>query len=227
MSDLLTADTRVLIVDDHPLMRRGLAQSINDQPNLVVCGEAGSVAEALLKIDSLRPQLVVVDISMGDRSGIELVQEIRQNWPEIRVLVSSMHDETLFAERALRAGALGFVNKGEPPDVFIAALQEVNSGQIYLSKRMTNRMLHHVLADKAQPGRCLIESLSNRELQVFEMTGQGMASKQIAGKLGLRPKTIDRHREHLKRKLGLSNANELLRSAAQWDLERGHQVATP
>lgn len=150
MTDLLTADTRVLIVDDHPFMHRGLAQSINDQPNLVVCGAAGSVAEALLKIVSLRPQLVVVDISMGDHSGIELVQEIRQNWPEIRVLVSSMDDEPLFAERALRAGALGFINKGEPPDVFVVALQQVNSGQVYLSKRMTNRMLDHVLADNAQ-----------------------------------------------------------------------------
>src|SRR6516164_5362290 len=157
-----TIDTRVLIVDDHPFMRRGLAQTINDQPGLQVCGEAGSVTEALGIIDACTPHLAVVDISLGEESGIELVQTIRVRWPEIKVLVSSMHDETLFAERALRAGALGYVNKGEPPGVFVAALQRVRSGQIYLSERMTHRMLDHVLTDKQEVSRSPIESLSNR-----------------------------------------------------------------
>jgi DNA-binding NarL/FixJ family response regulator len=219
------AETQVLIVDDHPFMRRGLAQTINDQTGLDVCGEAGSVAEALLIMERCTPQLAVVDISLGAESGIELIQAIRARWPETKVLVSSMHDETLFAERALRAGALGFVNKGEPPDVFVAALQRVNSGQIYLSERMTNRMLDQVLTDKVEVSRSPIETLSNRELEVFEMIGKGLATKQIASRLGLSPKTIETYREHIKQKLNLKNATELTRNAVQWVLEQGRQPA--
>lgn len=220
-----SASTRVLIVDDHPFMRRGLAQTINDQPGLEVCGEAGSVAEALRIIETCQPHLAVVDISLGEESGIELVQLIRTKWPEVKVLVSSMHDETLFAERALRAGALGYVNKGEPPGVFIAALQRVNGGQIYLSERMTNRTLHHVLADKVEISRSPIETLSNREIEVFEMIGKGMATKQIAAKLKLSPKTIETYREHIKQKLKLKNSTELTRNAVQWVLEQGRAPA--
>src|SRR5262245_8084410 len=219
------AETRVLIVDDHPFMRRGLAQTINDQPGLEVCGEAGSVAEALQLMETCSPHLAVVDISLGAESGIELIQAIRERWPSIRVLVSSMHDETLFAERALRAGALGYVNKGEPPDVFVAALQRVSSGQIYLSERMTNRMLDQVLTDRIETSRSPIETLSNRELEVFEMIGRGMATKQIAARLGLSPKTIETYREHIKQKLNLKNATELTRNAVQWVLEQGRQPA--
>ena len=219
------AETRVLIVDDHPFMRRGLAQTINDQPGLEVCGEAGSVAEALKIMESCSPHLAVVDISLGAESGIELIQAIRERWPSIKVLVSSMHDETLFAERALRAGALGFVNKGEPPAVFVAALQRVSSGQIYLSERMTNRMLDQVLTDKLEANRSPIETLSNRELEVFEMIGKGMSTKQIAARLGLSPKTIETYREHIKQKLNLANATELTRNAVQWVLEQGRQPA--
>jgi DNA-binding NarL/FixJ family response regulator len=215
------AETRVLIVDDHPFMRRGLAQTIKDQPGLCVCGEAGSAAEALEIIDSAKPQLAVIDISLGAESGIELIQSIRQKWPEIRVLVSSMHDESLFAERALRAGALGYVNKGEPTNVFVAALLRVNSGQVYLSEKMTKRLLDHVLTDKAPQMRSPIETLSNRELEVFEMIGRGLATKQIAAKLGLSPKTIETYREHIKQKLNLANSTELTRSAVQWVLEPG------
>jgi len=220
-----TVDTRVLIVDDHPFMRRGLAQTINDQPGLEVCCEAGSVAEALQITETCRPHLAVVDVSLGEESGIELVQMIRAKWPDVKVLVSSMHDETLFAERALRAGALGYVNKGEPPNVFIAALQRVNSGQIYLSERMTNRMLDQVLTDKNEIGRSPIETLSNREIEVFEMIGKGLATKQIAAKLGLSPKTIETYREHIKQKLNLKNSTELTRNAVQWVLEQGRAPA--
>ena len=214
-------ETRVLIVDDHPFMRRGLAQTINDQPGLEVCGEAGSIAEALQIMETCRPHLAVVDISLGDESGIELVQTIRAKWPEIKILVSSMHDETLFAERALRAGALGYVNKGEPPNIFVAALQRVNAGQIYLSGRMTNRLLDQVVTDKAEVSRSPIETLSNREIEVFEMIGKGMATKQIAAKLGLSPKTIETYREHIKQKFNLKNSTELTRNAVQWVLEQG------
>src|SRR5438477_9264767 len=144
------AETRVLIVDDHPFMRRGLAQTINDQPGLEVCGEAGSKAEALALMETQNPHLAVVDISLGSDNGVELIEAIKAKWPATKILVSSMHDETLFAERALRAGALGYVNKGESPDVFIAAVLRVSTGQIYLSERMTNRMLDHVRTDKIE-----------------------------------------------------------------------------
>jgi DNA-binding NarL/FixJ family response regulator len=219
------AETRVLIVDDHPYMRRGLAQTINDQPGLEVVGEAGSLAEAVKIMETSSPHLAVVDISLGAESGIELIQVLREKWPATKVLVSSMHDETLFAERALRAGALGFVNKGEPPDVFVTALKRVMSGQIYLSERMTKRMLGQVLADK-DANRSPIETLSNRELEVFEMIGKGLSTKQIAGRLGLSPKTIETYREHIKQKLKLSNATELTRNAVQWVLEQGRQTAS-
>jgi DNA-binding NarL/FixJ family response regulator len=220
-----SVSTRVLIVDDHPFMRRGLAQTINDQPGLEVCGEAGNVAEALQITETCQPHLAVIDISLGEESGIELVQMIRAKWPEVKVLVSSMHDETLFAERALRAGALGYVNKGEPPNVFIAALQRVSAGQIYLSERMTNRTLHQVLADKVEISRSPIETLSNREIEVFEMIGKGMATKQIAARLKLSPKTIETYREHIKQKLKLKNSTELTRNAVQWVLEQGRLPA--
>jgi len=220
-----TAETRVLIVDDHPFMRRGLAQTINDQPGLEVCGEAGSAEEALRICESTSPHLAVVDISLGNESGIELIQSIREKWPEVKVLVSSMHDETLFAERALRAGALGYVNKGEPPNVFVAALLRVSTGQIYLSERMTNRMLDQVLTDKSEVKRSPIETLSNRELEVFEMIGKGLATKQIAARLGLSPKTIETYREHIKQKMSLANSTELTRSAVQWVLEQGRQAS--
>jgi DNA-binding NarL/FixJ family response regulator len=219
------AETRVLIVDDHPYMRRGLAQTINDQAGLEVVGEAGTLAEAVKIMETSNPQLAVVDISLGAESGIELIQLLRERWPATKILVSSMHDETLFAERALRAGALGFVNKGEPPDVFVRALTRVSSGQIYLSERMTKRMLGQVLADK-DANRSPIETLSNRELEVFEMIGKGLSTKQIAARLGLSPKTIETYREHIKQKLKLSNATELTRNAVQWVLEQGRQTAS-
>lgn len=216
-------EIRVLIVDDHPFMRRGLAQTINDQPGLEVCGEAGSKAEALALMESQNPHLAVVDISLGSDNGVELIEAIKAKWPATKILVSSMHDETLFAERALRAGALGYVNKGEPPDVFISAVLRVSTGQIYLSERMTNRMLDHVRTDKIEISRSPIETLSNRELEVFEMIGKGLATKQIAARLGLSPKTIETYREHIKQKMNLSNATELTRNAVQWVLEQGRQ----
>lgn len=223
MSNATLAETRVLIVDDHPFMRRGLAFMINDQPGMKVQGEAGSIPEALQLMESRAFDLAVVDISLGQGSGIELIRTIKEKWPETRMLVSSMHDETLFAERALRAGALGYVNKGEPPETFVAALLRVNSGQIFLSERMTNRMLDLLVTDKTTEQREPLETLSDREIEVFEMIGRGMITKQIAARLGLSHKTIETYREHIKQKLNLANASELTRHAVQWVLEQGRQ----
>ncbi|MBS0260409.1 MAG: response regulator transcription factor, partial [Planctomycetes bacterium] len=150
----------------------------------------------------------------------DLIERIHKQWPDMRILVSSMHDESLFAERALRAGALGFVNKSEPTDVFIAALQAVSAGEKYLSDRMARRLRDQVRPVNPEPMLSPIQALSNRELEVFELIGRGQSTKQIAGKLGLSPKTVETYREHIKDKLNLANANELTCAAVQWVLEQ-------
>lgn len=215
------ANIRVLIVDDHPFMRRGLAQTINDLTEMSVCGEASSRTEGLERVAELNPDLVVVDISLGDGSGIELIKEIKSRWPDIKMLVSSMHDESLFAERAIRAGALGFVNKGESSEVFVDALRKVKDGKIFLSPRMTDYVLNQFASSNDEPNKSRIDSLSDRELEVFELIGRGMITKQIASKLELSPKTVETYREHIKMKLNLNNGTELTRHAVQWVLEQG------
>lgn len=212
---------RVLIVDDHPFMRRGLAQTINDMSDMVVCGEASDKAEGLQKVEELNPDLVVIDISLGDGSGIELIKEIKSRWPNTKMLVSSMHDESLFAERAIRAGALGFVNKGESSDIFVDALRKVKDGNTYLSSRMTDYILNQFVNSPEEPRKSRIDSLSDREIEVFELIGRGMITKQIAAKLELSPKTVETYREHIKMKLNLANGTELTRHAVQWVLEQG------
>lgn len=210
-----------MIVDDHPFMRRGLAQTINDMTDMAVCGEAESKTEALERVDELQPDLIVVDISLGDGSGIELIKDVKSRWPDVKMLVSSMHDESLFAERAIRAGALGFVNKGESSQVFVEALQKVRDGKIYLSSRMTDYVLNQFVTASEEPRKSRIDSLSDRELEVFELIGRGMITKQIAARLDLSPKTVETYREHIKMKLNLSNGTELTRHAVQWVLEQG------
>lgn len=218
-----TRAARVLIVDDHPFMRRGLAQIIDDQPNATVCGEAACFAEALEQVRATQPDVVVVDISLPDGNGLELTKEIKTQWPEVKILISSMHDESLFAERALRAGASGYVGKSENVEDFIVALQRVLEGRVFLSPRMTDRVLRQVRADKDDQLRSPLEKLSDRELQVFEMIGNGLSTKQIAGRLELSRKTVETHREHIKTKLNLKNASELTQHAVQWVLEQASQ----
>jgi DNA-binding NarL/FixJ family response regulator len=215
-----TPPASVLIVDDHAFLRRGLAQIIDDLPEVTVCGEAGTVSETLEQIRRTRPDIVVVDISLTDGNGLELTKEIKSNWPEIKVLVSSMHDEALMAERALRAGALGYVSKSDDVDAFITALRRVRDGQVYLSARMTDRLLTRVVAGGTEPSRSPLEKLSDRELEVFELIGRGLSTKQIAAQLDLSRKTVETYREHIKSKLNLRNGTELTRHAVQWVLER-------
>jgi len=210
---------KVMIVDDHPIVRRGLANMIATQADLEVCGEAADVADTMQKLDSIRPDVVVIDLSLKTGHGIELIEQIKSRNEQIKMLVSSMHDETLFAERALRAGAMGYITKQEPIENLLDAIRQVLRGEIYLSARMTGRLLRHV-----QGGRAVdedpIASLSNREIEVFEMIGQGRTTQQIANNLGLSPKTIETHREKIKEKLNLKNSTELNRSAIQWVLAR-------
>jgi DNA-binding NarL/FixJ family response regulator len=212
--------TRVFIVDDHPFMRRGLAATISDQDDMEVCGEASGKADAIQLIAEADPNLVVVDISLEDGNGIELIKDIKGRWPEMKMLVSSMHEESLFAERAVRAGAMGFINKGEPVPQFVEALRRVASGRIYLSQRMTERMLNQAISQNEEPPASPYERLSDREMEVFEMIGNGLGTKQIAAKLELSRKTVETYREHIKSKLNLSNGTELTRHAVQWVLEQ-------
>jgi len=210
---------RVLLVDDHALVRRGLADLVGDEPDLEVCGEAADAAEALARVAELCPDVVVVDLSLKTGHGLDLIKRLRARDDGPKVLVLSMHDEALFAERALRAGALGYVNKQEAPAKVVEALRQVLAGKVYLSGTMTERLLKRAAGGAETGGRLPSETLSDRELTVFDMIGQGLATREIAERLHLSIKTVETYREHIKAKLGLKNSAELGRHAAQWVLE--------
>ncbi|MDA1049200.1 MAG: response regulator transcription factor [Planctomycetota bacterium] len=215
-----TTPIRILIVDDHALVRLGLAQLISDEPDMEVCGDASDADEALAKVKELQPHLVILDISLQRGNGIELTKCLKARHPNVKVLISSMHDESLFAERALRAGALGYINKQEATDKVIGAIRQVLDGQIYLSSEMTNHLLHRLGNHRDELlERPSLESLSDREWEVFELIGRGLATRQIAKQLHLSIKTIETHREHIKEKLALTSGAELTRHAIQWVLE--------
>jgi DNA-binding NarL/FixJ family response regulator len=206
--------TRILIVDDHPLVRTGLAQLISDCPDLEVCGEAGDMAEALRQIDALDPDLAIIDLSLAGGSGLDLIEHVKSRNRDLPMLVASMHDETLYAERVLAAGARGYINKQEAQERIIRAIRRVLGGKVYLSERMTERMLSGMVDSNHEKRD--IDSLSNRELQVFELIGQGISTSHIASRLNLSTKTIETHQAHIKKKLGLGSAHELTQRAIRW-----------
>jgi len=210
---------RVFIVDDHPIMRIGLAEVIGSEPDLEVCGEAGTMTEALQGIGATLPDVAVVDLALEQGSGLELIAQLKARYPEVKMLVSSMYEESLFAERALRAGAMGFVNKRDALDKLTDALREILAGRVFLGPEAANRLLRSVVAGDF-PQRDPIASLSARELEVLELIGQGLTTQQIARKLQLSPKTIESHREKLKMKLNLLNSTQLQQRAVQWVLEQ-------
>jgi DNA-binding NarL/FixJ family response regulator len=217
---------RVLLVDDHPLVRRGLADVIAREPDLEACGEAGDVAEGLAVVERTKPHVVVVDLTLKTGHGLELIEKLKSRDPDLKILVSSMHDEMLFAERVLRAGARGYISKQEPPEALIRAIRQVLRGELYLSPRMTSRLLTRVVAG-ASTQDDPVQGFSNRELEVYEMIGQGLTIQQIASRLHLSPKTIETHREKIKQKLNVTNSAELNRRAVQWVLERGWSSSPP
>jgi DNA-binding NarL/FixJ family response regulator len=216
--------SRVLLVDDHPLVRRGVADLIARESDLELCGEASDVIEALDAIERARPDVVVVDLSLKTGHGIELLEKIKARDSQIKTLVSSMHDEALFAERVLRAGAMGYITKQEPPEMLLKAIRQVLRGEVYLSARMTSRLLRRV-AEGGVSREDPVQALSNREVEVYEMIGQGLTVQQIAQRLHLSPKTVETHREKIKQKLNVKNSAELNRRAVQWVLERGWSPA--
>ncbi len=211
--------SRILIVDDHPLVRTGLAQLIGDCPDLEVCGEAGDMAEALKLVEVTQPDLAIIDLSLAGGSGLDLIERIRSRFKDVLMLVASMHDETLYAERVLAAGARGYINKQEAQDRIIQAVRQVLAGKVYLSQRMTERMLSGMVDARADKRD--IDTLSNRELQVFELIGRGVTSGRIAERLNLSTKTIETHQARIKKKLGLGSAHELTQRAIRWIMEQG------
>ena len=206
---------KVLVVDDHPIVRHGLAQLISCESDLEISGEATNISGALRQVETNPPDVAVIDISLDGDNGIELVEEIKAKWPAVKILVSSIHDERVFAGRALRAGAMGYICKREDLGKLVAAIHQILRGEIYLSPDMTTRLLRRAAVGQSLD-RDPVETLSNRELQVFEMIGQGMTTVQIARKLDVSPKTIESHRKQIKAKLNLQNSAQLTRSAFQW-----------
>jgi DNA-binding NarL/FixJ family response regulator len=211
--------TRVLIVDDHPIVRQGLRMTIEAESDMAVCGEAEGMSQALQLFHECSPHVVIADISLENGSGIELAKELTAQDENVRILVCSMHEETLFAERALHAGAKGYINKEQATEKLIEAIRRVAAGRVYLSDQMTDRMLCRQVGTGEAPPRSTIETLSDRELEVFEQIGHGVTTRQIAEKLHLSPKTVETYRENIKHKLNLSNATELTQHAVRWVLE--------
>lgn len=207
---------RVLVVDDHPVVRQGLALLINHEPDLVVCGEAATAAEALKAVADTRPDVAIVDLSLKGTSGLDLIKDIKVRHPGLPVLVLSMSDENVYAERALRAGARGYMMKEEATEKVLTALRRVLGGAVYLSDAMASRLLSQFVAGDAAGGGSPVDRLSDRELEVFRLIGQGLGTGEIAHRLHLSPKTIETHRAHIKAKLGLDSATDLLRQAIRF-----------
>lgn len=214
------AKFKILVVDDHPVVREGLAWLVNREDDLEVCGGCDSLAAAWGQVQSLRPDVVVVDIALMDGNGIELIAQIKAHDRQIKMLVWSMFEEKVYAERAIRAGAMGYVNKRQPMQTVIDAIRQILDGQMYASPALTNSMLRRLSGQQAA-SREPVEDLSDRELEVFQMIGQGKTALEIAHKLGVKPATVESHREKIKLKLGLKNAAQLNCRAVQWVLENG------
>src|SRR5262245_40953967 len=213
---------KVLIIDDHPAVREGLAIRIARQPDLEVCGEAAVVAEALQFVASANPDVAVIDISLRTGDGIDLIKRIKARDAATRLLVWSMHPEALYAERALRAGALGYINKEAATDKIIDAIRRVLDGMVYLSAPMSERLLHRTVGHGGEPpGRSPVECPSGRELEVLQLIGQGLDTQQVALKMRISPKTVETYRSRIKEKLNLSSGCELVRWAVQWAVQNG------
>jgi DNA-binding NarL/FixJ family response regulator len=194
---------------------------IDQEPDLVVCGQADSAPAALQLIQRLKPDLAVVDITLKTTSGIELMKNVKALLPDLPVLIMSMHDESLYAERALRAGAKGYVMKHEASDRILTAIRSVIAGDLYLSEKMKEKMLHRLVRSRKNEVVFTIDTLSDREMEVFQLIGNGFGTRQIAEKLNLSVKTIDSYREHLKLKLRLEKGSDLVRHAIQWVRSEG------
>jgi DNA-binding NarL/FixJ family response regulator len=212
------AKKRIMVVDDHPIVRQGLALLINREPDLVVCGEAQEAMGAMHVLSSSRPDVLIVDISLSGPDGIDLLKNIRTTHPTLPVLILSMHDESVYAERALRAGANGYIMKQEATENVLVAVRRILSGEIYVSARIANQMLRHYITGSGTLRDSSIADLSDRELEVFRLIGEGHGTRQIAEKLHLSVKTVESYQAHIKEKRSLRSSRELMQRAIQWNM---------
>jgi DNA-binding NarL/FixJ family response regulator len=208
----------VFVVDDHPIVRQGLTLLINQEADLTVCGEAEEMHSALSAIQATRPDILIVDISLNGPDGLELLKNIRLTSPRLPVLILSMHDESIYAERALRAGANGYIMKQEATEKVLVALRRILSGEIYVSDRIANSMLRHYVRGAGPSEHSSISDLTDRELEVFRLIGEGQGTRQIAEALHLSVKTVESYQAHIKEKLSLRSARELVQRAVQWNV---------
>ncbi len=211
---------RILLVDDHPLVRERLAEVINREGDLSVCGEAEDRHQAIEAIKTTTPDLVIVDLTLKSSHGLELIKDVRARWPKLWMLVVSMHDESLYAERVIRAGARGYITKQEATRNILQAIRRVLGGDIYLNERSATKIITRLTAKPGPGGGTPADSLADRELQVFELTGRGCSTRQIAEQLGIDVKTVETYRSRIKEKLRLRDSSELLQLAIRWNHTR-------
>ncbi len=207
---------KIFIVDDHPLMRKGLAMTLEKEVGFELSGQAESAEEAMNEILKVKPDVAIIDISLPGMNGLELVKNLLHQLPELKILIVSRHDEELYAERALRAGAKGYLMKLEAVDVLVQAIQQILNGGIYLSNKIGNKLLMKLATGNNAKSDNPLDQLSDRELEVFELTGKGLSTKEIGEKLHISVKTVESHRANIKDKLQIETANELMRHAVRW-----------
>src|SRR4051794_32797505 len=213
--------SKVLLIDDHPIVRQGLVQLINEEPDLVVCGEASSAREAMDLAERTQPDVAVVDISLEDRSGVELIKDFRLRQPKMLCLALSMYDESMYGVRVLRAGGRGYIMKQEVTKKVITAIRRVLAGQVYVSEAMASRLVGQLVLGKTDADGSPTSDLSDRELEVLTMIGRGLGTREVAERLFISVKTVEAHKERLKEKLKLNSSTELVRFAVQFTLDQG------
>lgn len=210
---------KVLVVDDHPLVRERLSQLINQEPDLAVCGEAEDARQALDAVAATRPDLAIVDITLKDSYGIELIKQLKELYPDLPTLVLSMHDESMYGERALRAGARGYLTKQEATRKVVDAMRRILRGEIFVSDNLASSLVRKVAGGNDKAGGTLTDMLTDRELEVFQLLGDGLTVREVATRLSVSAKTVEAHREHIKQKLNFKSSSELLRFAIQYTLQ--------
>jgi DNA-binding NarL/FixJ family response regulator len=217
--------TNVFLVEDHPIVREGVGRLIEKEPDMTICGEAENGTEALARIERVRPDVVLVDLSLENSSGLDLIQDLRLRWPKMPVLVLSMYDEMYYAERVLRAGAMGYVMKQEAPRKIIQAIRTVLTGKLFVSEKVSEKMLQVIANPAGDVLTSPLDRLSNREIQVFQLIGEGLSNQEVADTLMLSVKTVESHIERIKDKLDIRSGRELHQRAIEWVMRaRGQNV---
>lgn len=224
MTEDPTKKKRILVVDDHPVFRHGIASLIGNEPDLTVCGEAANSPSALEAMRRLKPDAALIDISMPGANGIELIKLMKAEQPRLPLLILSIHDESLYALRALRAGASGYVMKAEALDFVLTALRKVLTGEVYVSPRFSERLIFKAVHSLEGGMGSPVDKLSDRELEVLQLLGRGFGTREVASELNLSIKTVETHRAHIKEKLGFKDAGEMVRFAIDWVSQSQEQI---